>query len=107
MNRRNFFKGLAALVGGAAAPMIFVPKLDPVRWKVLGPSGLLVPNPAWIDAPYELLFIHPDVGYWSQELLIHPRNIELTDPKKVYPVRYALRDPETFMPVEIPPFIKQ
>lgn len=34
-NRRSFFKSLALLASGAAvAPGIFVPKFEPVRWKV-------------------------------------------------------------------------
>lgn len=107
MNRRGFFKSLAALTAAASAPGIFIPKFDPVRWKVLNTtSGILVPNPAWINAPYELMFI-AEGGYWSQKLREIPRNLELTDPKNIYPVRYALTDPVTFMPVEIPPFIRK
>lgn len=34
MNRRSFFKSLAVLATGAViAPQIFIPKLEPVRWK--------------------------------------------------------------------------
>jgi len=39
MNTRSFFKSLALLAAGAAvAPGIFVPKFEPVRWKVLTPQ---------------------------------------------------------------------
>jgi len=38
MNTRSFFKSLALLTAGAAvAPGIFIPKLEPVRWKVAKP----------------------------------------------------------------------
>lgn len=107
MNRRNFFQSLAALAGAASvSPLIFLPKFDPVRWKALGPSGLLVPNPAYHNAVYE--FIRDDVGgYWSLDLMAMPRKIEVNDPRFSYPLRYSLIDSVTFRPVPIPPFIKQ
>lgn len=34
-NRRNFFKSLAMLAGAASiSPQIFIPKFEPVKWKV-------------------------------------------------------------------------
>lgn len=54
MNKRSFFKSLALLAAGAAvAPGIFVPKFEPVRWKVTRP----LPNPEWVKAEYEVYYI--------------------------------------------------
>jgi hypothetical protein len=39
MNRRKFFNALAALAGAISlSPNIFVPKFEPVHWKVLTPQ---------------------------------------------------------------------
>lgn len=38
MNRRRFFTGLGAVLAAASAPGIFIPKFEPVRWKVLTPE---------------------------------------------------------------------
>jgi hypothetical protein len=40
MNRRGFFKSLALLAGAASvSPQIFIPKFEPVRWKVINPQS--------------------------------------------------------------------
>ena len=47
--RRNFFRSLAALAGAASiSPQIFIPKFEPVRWKV-----------AALDLPFSR--VHRDV----------------------------------------------
>lgn len=83
MNSRSFFKSLAMLTAGAAvAPGIFIPKFEPVKWK-LTRGGLtqayldevaaeLEPNPAWIDAEPMYFIVHPDFkkayyGEWKFE----------------------------------------
>jgi len=41
--RRNFFRSLAALAGAASiSPQIFIPKFEPVRWKVAAPLPYIV-----------------------------------------------------------------
>lgn len=41
MNRRNFFRSLAALAGAASvSPTIFIPKFEPVRWKPISYYGV-------------------------------------------------------------------
>jgi hypothetical protein len=41
MNRRGFFSSLAAIVGGVSiSPLIFIPKFEPVRWKIIKPAGV-------------------------------------------------------------------
>jgi hypothetical protein len=107
MNRRGFFK-LSALAGIG----LFLPKtFDPARWKMLGPSGLIVPNPAYVNAPFQLITewsqIGPE-GYWSVPLKLWGdlHKPELNDPNRAYPFRYALTDPDTHKPVCIPPFIR-
>lgn len=56
MNRRNFLSVLgAAMAGMAAVPLIHVPELpDRHRWKRMQGSLLLVPNPEWVNAQYEI-----------------------------------------------------
>lgn len=42
MNRRGFFSKLAILAGAAScSPQIFLPKFEPVRWKVIRPERYL------------------------------------------------------------------
>lgn len=62
MNRRSFFKSLALIAGAAAAaPQVFVPKFEPVHWRVIKPepykSFYYEINPEWIAAPYEMAFV--------------------------------------------------
>lgn len=58
MNRRSFFRTLG-LGAAAAAAQIYLPKFpDSMRWKVTREaSGIYVPNPEWVNAPYEVLFL--------------------------------------------------
>lgn len=54
MNRRNF---LGKLLVGAAAFAILPSATTYARsWKPLG-SGILVPNPEWVNAPFEIRFM--------------------------------------------------
>ena len=54
MNTRHFFKSLALLAAGAAvSPGIFIPKFEPVRWKVTR----AIPNPDWVNAEGEYRII--------------------------------------------------
>ncbi len=52
MQRRDFIKTLAL-----AAPLLFLPKLEPVKWKRSLRSNLYVINPEWVQAKYEVSFI--------------------------------------------------
>ena len=64
MNRRSFFRSLALLSSAAvAAPNIFLPKFEPVRWRILQAKTLVV-NLEWLDARYEFVeqFSPPPVG---------------------------------------------
>lgn len=56
MNRRNFFTSIGLILAGASAPGIFLPKFEPVRWKVKRPIRI-VPNPEYATAPYETYFL--------------------------------------------------
>jgi len=55
VNRRSFFQSLATIGAACSAPGIFLPKFEPVRWKVFRPARAVV-NPLWINAPYEICF---------------------------------------------------
>ena len=47
MNRRGFFSRLALVATAASvSPHIFIPKFDPVRWKVARAAPEIVFNPA-------------------------------------------------------------
>lgn len=60
MNRRGFFRSLVLLAGAASvSPTIFIPKFEPVKWKVASPAYWL--NPEWVRAPYEMRFFY---GSW-------------------------------------------
>jgi hypothetical protein len=49
MNRRGFFKSLALLAGAASvSPQIFIPKFEPVRWKVIQPYD----NKGWFISQF-------------------------------------------------------
>jgi hypothetical protein len=64
MNRRSFFRSLALLSSAAvAAPNIFLPKFEPVRWRILQAKTLVV-NLEWLDARYEFVeqFSPPPIG---------------------------------------------
>jgi hypothetical protein len=51
LSRRSFFRSLALIGAGVtAAPGIFIPKLEPVVWKVQATRWVV--NPAWVRAEY-------------------------------------------------------
>ena len=104
MNRRTFFKSVSTLLSVASlSPQIFIPKFEPVHFKVI---SRIVPNPAYINAAYELVAREMS-GYWSYDLRKTPVRVDLSDPrKKIFKLRYDLIDPVTYEPVSIPPFIK-
>jgi hypothetical protein len=54
MNRRNFFGSLGLLVGAASlSPSIFIPKLEPVKWKQIRfHRARQVWNTGYIYCPY-------------------------------------------------------
>lgn len=57
MNRRGFFSALGTVsVGLIIAPNLFLPKLDHTRWKRTK-QMLIVPNPEYQNAIYEMAFI--------------------------------------------------
>lgn len=47
MKRRSFLTGLCAV-----APLLFLPRFEPVKWKRT--QRIWVPNPAWFTAQYEI-----------------------------------------------------
>lgn len=63
INRRSFFRRLGVLASlSLAAPVLSFkqqPKISPpiCRWKFDAPHRTIVPNPAWVAAPYEVAFI--------------------------------------------------
>ena len=104
MNRRGFFKSLALLGAAAAvAPGVFVPKFEPVRWKVVRPTIYQV-NPQWVTAPYEIRFIDSpgayDLDIFKKDSFdlygyLHERQRReafTRYPGDPYPPRYAMKD---------------
>jgi hypothetical protein len=77
MNRRNFFSRLGAAVLGTylavqVKPLAFIKEaLKEVKY--------LVPNPAWIDAPYEVSFMFA-AGTWKDAV------------KKIVPIIHKTED---------------
>lgn len=97
MNRRSFFTSLGAIVAAAAAPSIFLPKFEPVRWKPPLIFKRAVVNPAYETARYEFFYIDEPMlvdrlifnpkeftGRWR--FLMPPRGNELTPDGKLVPV---------------------
>jgi hypothetical protein len=77
MNRRSFFSSVGALIGAASlSPNIFIPKLDPVKWKV----GKRITNPEWFAAQYECYFIDAPPVY--DERIFHRCETELLVPDR-------------------------
>ena len=69
MNRRSFFRSLA-LVGAAASlsPDIFIPKFEPVKWKVIAPPhGLFFAEFKYYIRPMEPIY---------DEIIFHKREPE-------------------------------
>ena len=56
MNKRSFFKSLAIIGAATVAPGIFIPKFEPVRWKVVRPVQVIL-NPEWVKARYQYQFL--------------------------------------------------
>jgi hypothetical protein len=55
-SRRSFFKKFGVLIGAASlSPTLFIPKFEPVKWKVMSEPvrWLIVPNPEYFVAKYE------------------------------------------------------
>lgn len=112
MNRRTFFKGLAA-----AAPALFLPKLIVPVWKAIPKActpywGLsyYTLNPAWVNAPYEInmIWAQNSVGIWTTERVQQRVNApnaikDLMSDGDSFPLRFA-KVGERFE--QIPPFIK-
>lgn len=38
MNRRKMLKSLATIFGVSCAPSLFIPKFEPVKWKIVKPN---------------------------------------------------------------------
>jgi hypothetical protein len=58
MNRRGFITGLGAILGAATAPGLFLPKIEPVRWKLNHIEAVRWKlNPAWERAEHEIELI--------------------------------------------------
>jgi len=55
VNRRNFIGALGAVLAASAAPSLFLPRLEPVRWK--RNALVWVPNPEYVHAQFEMLFM--------------------------------------------------
>ncbi len=62
MKRRSF---IAAILAGAVAPGLFLPRLEQVKWKRSG--DIWIPNPNWRLAEYELVTIGLDHWYAGLE----------------------------------------
>jgi hypothetical protein len=69
MNRRGFFKSLALVAGAASlSPQIFIPKFEPVRWKVIRPyenQGWFISQFVYVVKPW------PPAG---REIIFHVRD---------------------------------
>lgn len=74
MNRRDFFNTIARVAAAASvSPTIFIPKFEPVKWKVERPGNWkYVINPQWLEAPYELGFFVHDRLFVPSGNLDHP-----------------------------------
>jgi hypothetical protein len=56
MKRREFLKGIASVIAAAAAPTALVGQT--FKWKATRrASGIVVVNPAWMAAQYEVMFL--------------------------------------------------
>lgn len=61
MDRRGFFKSLSLIGAAAVAPAIFIPKFEPVNWKI----SRAVINPDWIHAQREIDFLFNPSAYYG------------------------------------------
>lgn len=106
MNRRGFIGGISAALAGFS---ILPAATTYTRlWKAVKPTPpelwKAVPNPEYVDAPYQVYFfqapciLKPAIGYRNDR---DPLNT-VKDP---YPVRFVLNEDGTFKMVL--PFIKQ
>jgi hypothetical protein len=89
MNRRHFFRSVAALDGAASlSPTIFIPKFEPVPWKR---SRQFKPqlNPEWVNARYEVALLY--------SMDTNPQNWLVTMGIKI--------DPVTHKPILIPAYL--
>lgn len=86
MNRRSFFSSLAALAGAASlSPNIFIPKFEPVKWKV---PRKWIRNPDWVMAEYRMI-IYSGQPYYDK-MILHRREPEapiLENPRSLIQVR--------------------
>jgi hypothetical protein len=58
MNRRSFLSGLfKGAVAVAVAPQIVTHGLH-LRKRLIEPARIVIINPEWLDAPYEVRFFH-------------------------------------------------
>jgi hypothetical protein len=56
VNRRGFFKSFGVLAAAASlSPTIFIPKFEPVRWKVIRMGS---ENPRWGITEFEVFIIN-------------------------------------------------
>jgi hypothetical protein len=57
LDRRSFFKSFAlAVTGAVVAPSVFIPRAGDHHQWVSRKSGLLILNPEWVNAQYEVVF---------------------------------------------------
>lgn len=68
MNRRSFFTSAGLLVAGASVGL-FIPKFEPVKWKVEPVRIQWVLNPEYANAPYEMGVVDAN-GIYAEH--IHP-----------------------------------
>lgn len=54
---------MAFLAGASSAPGLFLPKFEPVHWKIIR-----VPNPQWVTAEYEFYYLDY-AGKWDFSML--------------------------------------
>ncbi len=111
MNTRSFFKSLALITAGAVvAPGLFIPKLEPARWKIRSPRAIL--NPEWVTAKYEVFFYGMPPIYDSS-IFENDNNVSVIKRSNLaphhhnwepYPVRGNTLNMDG-LPISIPPFI--
>jgi len=97
-NRRDFFKQLA--LGVASFTVLPSAATYSRKWVRTPTKEMWVPNPEYVDAPYELAFIHSSDALEVLPLL-SPRGRILPNQVRIdYPLRYKVNPDGSFEVVE-------
>lgn len=97
MNRRTFFNSIARVAAAASlSPNIFIPKFEPVKWKVTRPGYYrFILNPEWVNAPYEFGYhMHESIGRFAP-----PPGFFANMPERMFPYRFNSPDTDPIPPV--------